>query len=212
MGLLSAVINKLCYRTGEFTLASGAKSNEYLDVRCAALHPRAASLLGCGISELPLPWGSLQAVAGVAMGGVPLAVWCSAWLATNRLVKPVLVVRKEAKSHGRGGLVDGMDNLRDQASVEAVLIEDVLTTGGSAIVAMHTLEAVDVKVRHVITVIDRQQGGRERIREAFPEAEVYSLTTLDEIRAVTEDELAYALRFLESTSAIYPTDIRPTHA
>jgi orotate phosphoribosyltransferase len=177
------------YKTGEFVLASGQKSNEYVNVRNAILHPAAQpTLIEAILDCLDLSDDGPDAIAGVAVGAIPLAV-----LAADRIrrcrARPcfTLVVRKEDKKHGTGDAVDGLDNVRGYTRpgsgfTDVILLEDVVTTGESTLKAMAKLRENMLRVTDVIVVVDREQGGLGVVRTSHPLVNVRALTTLRDIR------------------------------
>ncbi|MFA4824609.1 MAG: orotate phosphoribosyltransferase [Methanoregula sp.] len=130
--------------TGDFTLASGAKSTYYIDVKTAVTHP---DLLNA-IAQLVAQSHEFDVVAGVAVGGVPLAVATA--LAAK---KPYAIIRAAEKSHGKKEMIIG--NVRDMS---ILLIEDVTTSGGSALYGIETLRSAGARADRVVTVVDREQG------------------------------------------------------
>ena len=130
--------------TGDFTLASGAKSTYYIDVKTAVTHP---DLLNA-IAKLVAQSHDFDVVAGVAVGGVPLAVATA--LAAK---KPYAIIRAAEKSHGKKEMIIG--NVRNK---RVLLIEDVTTSGGSALYGIETLRTAGAQADRVVTVVDREQG------------------------------------------------------
>lgn len=143
---------------GEFTLASGAKSNYYIDIKKASTNPEVlrliARLMAQKIREEGIP---VDRIAGVVLGSVPLATA----LALETGI-PYVMIRKEKKDHGTGKLIEGDLNEGDRVLV----VEDVITTAGSSIKAIGTIRAAGAKVENVISVIDREGGGAENLAEA----------------------------------------------
>jgi orotate phosphoribosyltransferase len=129
---------------GDFILASGERSTYYLDVKVAATHPAVLSAVGTMIVGA----FRFEQVAGVAVGGIPLAVSVS--LASGR---PYAIIRAVAKDHGRGGLVIG-----DVEGREVLLVEDVTTSGGSSLHGVRALREAGATVTEVVTVVDREAG------------------------------------------------------
>ena len=129
---------------GDFTLASGAKSTYYLDVKSALTHPAVLAAVGEEIART----GPFDVVAGVAVGGIPLAVVAS--LSSGR---PYAIIRSTAKSHGKGGMIIGR-----VAGLRVLLVEDVTTSGGSVISAVEALRSGGAEVDTVVTVVDREAG------------------------------------------------------
>ena len=157
---------------GDFTLASGKRASYYLDGKQVTLDSFGAKLIAEGILDLlgePLP----QAVGGMAIGADPItaAVVTMAGVRGQRLKG--FLVRKEAKGHGTQRFVEGPVEPGD----EVVIVEDVVTTGGSSLTAIERVEAVGLKVRKVIAIVDREEGGAA----AFA-ARGYTLTSLLSIR------------------------------
>lgn len=189
MNRLNYLLRRYAYETGQFELASGAISNEYLDVKNAILQPDAGFEIAY---EAAHTFGAARAVAGVAVGGALLARLVSA---IRHL--PCLVVRPEPKAHGKKKCVDGLRNLHapkeggvghnesgDRAPI--TLIEDVVTSGGSVVNALHALarEATIVQVTEVVIVCDREAGGMDYLKKEFPGIKFHALTTLSAVRAV----------------------------
>ncbi|MFZ5365374.1 MAG: orotate phosphoribosyltransferase [Patescibacteria group bacterium] len=148
---------------GDFTLASGAKSKYYIDCKQTALHPDGASLLGM-IFLFMLKKMSVDAVAGVTLGGDPLVTAVS--LASRSLEKslPALIVRKQPKDHGTSRWIEGLGNVSAGQSV--ALLEDVVTSGGSSLDACGKIEEAGLNVAGICCIIDRLQGGREKLESA----------------------------------------------
>ena len=140
---------------GKFTLASGAESNYYVDIKKASTDPKVLKTIAedmAGMIGKDCP----DRIAGVVLGSIPLAAALS--LKTGI---PFVMVRKERKNHGTGKLVEG-----DMHSGESVLvIEDVITTAGSSVKAVKTLRLEGAKVTRVLSVIDREGGGRENLAD-----------------------------------------------
>jgi len=134
---------------GEFTLASGARSTYYIDVKSAMTHP---DLLAAVARTMTRAY-EFDVIAGVAVGGVPLAVAVS--LAAK---KPYAIVRSSKKGHGKKDPVIG--NVRGK---NVLLIEDVTTSGGSALYGIGVLRAAGARADRVITVVDREQGARKNL-------------------------------------------------
>ena len=147
-------------RLGEFTLASGARSTLYIDARMTAMSPEGLALIGpLGLAELRVAGWSADSVGGLTLGADPVAYAIAyASSATDRLIR-AFTVRKEAKTHGTGKLIEGPFLPTDRV----VVIEDVITTGGSALKAIAAVESAGAAVIGVLSLVDREEGGRERI-------------------------------------------------
>ncbi|MEM6472121.1 MAG: orotate phosphoribosyltransferase [Planctomycetota bacterium] len=140
---------------GEFTLASGAKANYYLDCRKITLHPQGANLVAAGMLEIIEASGVPSAVGGMAIGADPITASIVTLAGQRNLPLRGFMVRKEAKGHGTGKQVEGPVQPGD----EVVIVEDVITSGGSAIKAVDAALAFGLKVREVVAIIDRLAGG-----------------------------------------------------
>jgi orotate phosphoribosyltransferase len=170
-GLIDLIREK-ALRFGEFTLASGKKASFYLDCRNVTLDARGAQLIGAGMLDL-LRDDMPPLVGGMAIGADPITAAILTLAGVEGLPLRGVMVRKEAKQHGTGKFVEGPF----VAGEELVIVEDVVTTGGSSLLAIERAEAVGLKVRRVLAIVDRLEGGRE----AFA-AKGYELTTLVTIR------------------------------
>lgn len=169
---LQQLIRDKALKFGEFTLASGKKASYYLDCRQITLDSQGAKLVGAGMLEL-LAGEMPDLVGGMAIGADPITASILTLAGVqNRPLRGVMV-RKEPKQHGTGKTVEGPF----QAGESIVIVEDVVTTGGSSLLAIERCEAVGLKVKRVLAIIDRLEGGRE----AFA-AKGYELTTLFTIR------------------------------
>jgi orotate phosphoribosyltransferase len=147
------------YQSGDFTLSSGQKSSYYINCKPVTLDSRGALLVGKLLLPL-LPAGTV-AVAGLTLGADPIVTAVSVVSAydspTGRGI-PALIVRKEAKGHGTQAYIEG-PVLPAQSTV--VVLEDVVTTGQSAMKAVERLQGAGYNVAQVIALIDRLQGGAE---------------------------------------------------
>lgn len=162
---LKAIIRKLSYEEREVTLASGRKSNFYFDGKQTTLHPRGAMLVGQAVLEelqhFPAP---VEGVGGLTLGADPIATAAALVSSMGDAPVPAFIIRKEPKGHGTGQWLEGRKNLRPGARV--VIVEDVLTTGGSALKAVDRAREEGLEVLGIITLVDRQEGGREIVEAA----------------------------------------------
>ncbi len=143
---------------GEFTLASGAKSDYYIDIKKASTNPGVLHLIARLMAEKITEEGIVtDRIAGIVLGSVPLAIA----LALETGI-PYVMIRKEKKDHGTEKLIEGDLNPGDRVLV----VEDVITTAGSSIKAIGTLRKAEAEVSYVISVIDREGGGAENLAEA----------------------------------------------
>ena len=141
--------------TGEFTLRSGAKSNEYFDKYLFEADPDLLKHIALAMVKLVPP--GIDALAGLEMGGIPIATMLSQLTGL-----PVLFVRKKAKDYGtckiaEGGVVQGR---------KLLVVEDVVTQGGAILDAAKALRAEGAELAHVVCVIDREAGGSANLANA----------------------------------------------
>lgn len=140
---------------GDFTLASGAKSTYYIDIKKASTKPEVLGLIARTMADKMKELGlKPDRVAGVVLGSIPLATALS--LETGI---PLLMVRKERKDHGTGRLVEGDLEKGD----DVLVVEDVITTAGSSMKAINELRGEGANVCKVFSVIDREGGGKENL-------------------------------------------------
>jgi orotate phosphoribosyltransferase len=165
---LRAILKEKSVYHGEFTLASGAKSDFYVDARVTTMDPRAALLIGQVGWELMKETASkldrrVNAIGGLTMGADPVAlsIGIAAQLQDSSTPLQVFTVRKSAKEHGRLKRIEG--NFSPGDSV--VVVDDVITTGGSTIQAIEAIEEAKGHVAFVIVLVDREEGGRENIEK-----------------------------------------------
>jgi orotate phosphoribosyltransferase len=161
---------------GDFVLASGQKSDYYLDCRLTTLDPEGALLTGYCVLELLDKMGvKPAAVGGLSMGADPVV---SAAIIVSQLEGrpfPGFLVRKEAKDHGRKRQIEGIDSLRAK---KVVIVDDVCTTGGSTQEAIDAAEHEGAEVVAVVSVVDREQGGSERLRANYNYRSIFTAREL----------------------------------
>lgn len=132
-------------QTGDFVLASGKRSNYFVNIKRASTDPAVLREIARAIA----PYVDDRKIAGMALGAVPLAVATA--LETGR---PYVMIRNEAKDHGTKELVEG----EVQEGDEFVIVEDVATTGGSTLKVVHALREKGARVSRAIVVVDREEG------------------------------------------------------
>lgn len=149
-----ALVRERALKFGDFTLASGKKAKYYLDGKQVTLDAAGACLIAEGILDLisaDLP----KAVGGMAIGADPITAAVITMAGVRGLPLKGILVRKEAKGHGTERYVEGPVQPGD----DVVIVEDVVTTGGSSFLAIERVEAFGLKVKKVIAIIDRMEGG-----------------------------------------------------
>ena len=203
------LIATLSFKLGDFTLASGQKSDYYIDCRISTLHAEGGRLSGLVLFDLireRIP--QAEAVGGLTMGADPLVsntASASAWALAdyNEIIElssalgldsaldpeedpgpaPTLIqgflVRKAEKTHGAGRRIEGF--LKPGAQV--VIVDDVCTTGGSTIMAIEATREAGMHVAGVLCLVDREQGGRANIEAAIPGVPFLSVFTATDVRA-----------------------------
>lgn len=156
------LVRTLAYREGEFTLRSGEKSSFYLDGKQVTMHPEGAFLLAKAILQ-KLRGLNVAAVAGPTLGADPIVGAVSALSWQERMPMVAIIVRKEAKDHGTGRLLEG-PRLSPGSSV--AIVEDVVTRGGMVLHSIRAVEAAGYRVAKVICLVDRQSTGASELRAA----------------------------------------------
>ncbi len=157
--LLKLLIKK-SYRKGNFTLASGKKSVHYLNCKPVSLNGFGLQLISNLFLELMDP--SSKAVAGLTLGADPLVSGVIVTAASQGLLLDALIIRKEVKEYGTKAGLEGPK--LNQGTVVTVL-EDVVTTAGSAIKAINKLRENNFLVKEVLSIVDRKEGGYEALYE-----------------------------------------------
>ena len=157
---LAALLRANSVRTGDFVLASGRRSSYYVDARRTTMSGRGQLLIGrVGLGALESTGWNPDAVGGLTLGADPVAYAIAHAAAAADKQLEAFTVRKEAKAHGAGRQVEGPV----EPGVRVVVIEDVVTTGGSALRAIEALGAFGARVLGVLALVDREEGGREAI-------------------------------------------------
>ena len=144
------------YKDGDFLLTSGKTSPYYINGKLVTLHPRGGQLVGQLF--LPLIPQETVAIAGLTLGADPIISAVNVVAAYEERSLTGLIVRKEAKGHGTNVYVEGPSL---PANSPVVVLEDVVTTGMSAMKAVERLRGVGYQVNHIISLVDRQEGGAE---------------------------------------------------
>ena len=157
--LLKLLIAK-SYKKGNFTLASGKQSAHYLNCKPVSLNGQGLQLISNLFLDLMEP--SSKAVAGLTLGADPLVSGVIVTAASRGLLLDALIIRKEIKEYGTKAGLEG-PTLNDGTVV--TVLEDVVTTAGSAIKAINKLRDNNLLVKEVLSIIDRREGGYEALKE-----------------------------------------------
>jgi orotate phosphoribosyltransferase len=166
---LARRIYNTAHITGEFTLHSGAKSKEYFDKYLFEADPKL--LKDIAEALVPLVPSGIDALAGLEMGGIPIATMLSQFTGL-----PVLFVRKKAKDYGTCKIAEG----GAIAGRKLLIVEDVVTSGGAILDAAQALRAEGAKLGPVICVIDRESGGPANLAKV--ELQLKPLFTMSELK------------------------------
>ncbi len=160
---LADLLQRRSIRHGDFVLASGARSTYYIDCRPSTMSGEGQALIGrMGLAAIRAAGWRPDAVGGLTMGADPVAYAIARASCDAPPPLDAFSVRKQAKEHGTGKRVEG----NFAAGHAVVVIEDVITSGGSALQAIEAVVAEGGKVLGVLAVVDREQGGREKLEAA----------------------------------------------
>lgn len=162
---LKNIIAVRSFGLGEITLASGRKSNFYFNLKPTMLDPEGAALLA-QLALDALAKEKIDAIGGLEMGAVPIsgAVAALSWITGTPL--PNFFVRKKPKEHGAKLLVEGLAKGESLAGKKVAIVEDVTTTGESALKAANAAKESGAAVALVLTIVDRQEGAAETFEKA----------------------------------------------
>lgn len=173
---LRALLRERSLRRGDFVLASGARSTYYIDARLTTMSGAGQLLLGrVGLAALDRAGWRPVALGGLTLGADPVAYAVAHAAAAAGRTLDAFTVRKEAKDHGTGRLIEGPF----RAGSDVVVVEDVVTTGGSALRASQAVEAAGARVLGVLAVVERNPEGSARLRDAG--YALVALTTAEEL-------------------------------
>ena len=169
---LLELLKKDAYKKGEFTLSSGKTSEHYVNCKPVTLSGRGLTLA----SLLMLMYVETDVVAGLTLGADPLVSGVSVVSALDRRLVNGLIIRKEAKGHGTQAWIEGP---LPKEGTKITVLEDVTTTGGSAIKAVEKLREAGYVVDRVVTIIDREEGADALMKET--ELELCSIFKLSDL-------------------------------
>ncbi|UCD23633.1 MAG: orotate phosphoribosyltransferase [Gemmatimonadota bacterium] len=160
---LVALLKQRSVELGSFTLASGRQSSYYIDARRTTMSASGQRLIGdLGLSRMRQKDWDAQVVGGMTLGADPVAYAIARASSTMPPEIDAFTVRKEPKGHGKGQQIEGC--FRPGSRV--VVVEDVVTTGGSALKAIEAVTAAGGKIVGVLAVVDREEGGRAAVEQA----------------------------------------------
>ena len=174
---LLELLKKDAYKKGEYTLSSGKRSEHYVNCKPVTLSGRGLTLA----SLLMLQEVKTSYVAGLTLGADPLVSGVSLVSALDSRLVNGLIVRKEAKGHGTQAWIEG---LLPSEGTGITVLEDVITTGGSAIKAVEKLRDAGYVVNTVVSIVDRQEDDEANSAMKLSGLELKSLFTLDEIASI----------------------------
>jgi len=157
---LLEIIKERSLLKGQFKLASGATSDYYLDMKPTTFDPEGSSIIAEIIREMVADDHDVDAIGGIELGAVPIVAACCVASWPERPLSG-FVVRKERKGHGTDKKIEG--NFRSGMNV--ILLDDVTTSGGSVIQAVHAVRAQGATVKRIITIVDRQEGAAENLKK-----------------------------------------------
>jgi orotate phosphoribosyltransferase len=160
---LQALLLDRSIRRGDFVLASGARSSYYIDARLTTMSGQGQLLIGrLGLAALDHAGWRPASIGGLTLGADPVAYSIAHTAALSGRPLDAFTVRKEPKAHGTGRRIEGCF----APGTDLVVVEDVVTSGESALRAIRAVEEEGGHVLGVLTVVDRQEGGRELLHEA----------------------------------------------
>ena len=173
---LLTLLKEKAYRKGDYTLSSGRKSEHYVNCKPVTLTGRGLTL--ASIMLLEHVEQESVAVAGLTLGADPLVSGIAVICGLDKIKLDALIIRKEAKGHGTGAYIEG--SLPEEGELVTVL-EDFITTGGSAIQAVKRLRDAGYVVNRVVSIVDRQENGEADTAMKLAGLELKTLYKLDEI-------------------------------
>ena len=171
---LLELLKKNAYKKGEYTLSSGKKSEHYVNCKPVTLSGRGLTLTSLSM----LMYVETDYVAGLTLGADPLVSGVSLVSALDSRMVNGLIVRKEAKGHGTQAWIEGP---LPKEGTKITVLEDVITTGGSAIQAVKRLRDAGYEVKRVVSIVDRQENGEANTAMQLAGLELVSLYKLKDL-------------------------------
>lgn len=163
---LVAIVKERSFQIGgEMKLASGRTSSFYFNMKPTMLHPEGSYLIGA-LMLAEIAGAQVDMIGGLEMGAVPLATAVATVSHTLGTPVPAFFVRKQAKEHGTQALIEGLPRGESISGKRVVVVEDVTTTGGSALKAVEQIKAAGATVVRVVTIVDRMEGAQAAFEAA----------------------------------------------
>ena len=173
---LLELLKKYAYKKGDYTLSSGKTTDHYVNCKPVTLTGRGLTL--SSVILLSAIEEDCRAIGGLTLGADPLVSGMAVVSGLDRAPMDALIVRKEAKGHGTGAWIEGPDL---PEGTKVTVIEDVITTGGSAIQAVKRLRDAGYKVDRVVSIVDRQENGEADTAMKLTGLELHSIFKLEEL-------------------------------
>ena len=173
--LISGLFEAGCVKFGNFTLASGKQSPIYVDLRRVVSYPNLFKMVAYAYSQI------VKGLTFDRVAGVPYAALPTAAVVSWKLGRPMIYPRKEVKQHGTGQNIEG----DFEAGQTAVMLEDVITSGGSIVKAADTMREAGLKVQDVVVLVNREQGGHDKMAEI--DVRLHAVLTISEILMTLKD-------------------------
>lgn len=180
---LAKLLVERSYIHGDFVLSSGRRSRFYFDCRQTTCFAEAMPLIGAAfVRELRRAGTEARSVGGLASGADPVANAIAYYSLSEGPALDMFSVRKTRKEHGAGRWIEGC------AESPVVVVEDVVTSGGSVLRAIERCREEGLRIAHVAVLVDREEGGMEAIRAAVPEVPVTAIFTKSQLEAFRSQE------------------------
>ena len=173
---LLKLLKENAYKKGEFKLSSGKTSEHYVNCKPVTLNGRGLTL--ASIMLLEHVEKDSVAVGGLTLGADPIVSGVAVVAGLDRRLLDGLIIRKEAKGHGTGAWIEGPE-LPEGSKI--TVLEDVITTGGSAIKAVKRLRDAGYKVERVVSIVDRQENEEATTAMKLAGLELYSIFTIEDL-------------------------------
>jgi orotate phosphoribosyltransferase len=163
---LIEVIKQRSYRRGHFKLASGAESEFYFNLKPTMMNPQGGYLCAKALLEKIRSVEGIDYVGGLEMGAVPVIAALAAQSFADGKPVATFFVRKQAKDHGTGEVIEGLASGETLAGKRVIIIDDVATTGGSIVKAAEAARKLGAIVDYALVILDREEGGTENLAKA----------------------------------------------